>query len=150
MNIETFKKAGIAFDHSHHTVVPEIPYVQDVLFAMRMSDEQKYYEFCVNNHATYVVNVGLVIAAVGYDVLCMEPYDEAAARKIIARAILELTSPEDKCLFNTALAEAAETVTGQPAPSKTADCETLLASCGCAECKETVRERGYAAFECWA
>lgn len=139
MNIETFKKARIYFDRCSFAVVPEIPYVEDVLYALRLSDEHKYYNLCLNNHSPYIVNIGLVISAVGYAVLDMKRYDEAEAKKIIAQAILDLTAPEDKCLFNNALAEATEVVTGQPDPSRTADRETLLSSCGCASCKEALR-----------
>jgi hypothetical protein len=141
MDIETFKKAGVRFDHSRFAVVPEIPYVQDVLYALRLSDAQKYYDICLANHPTYVVNVGLVIAATGYAVLCMERFDESEARKIIAQAILELTRPEDRCLFNPALIEAEEAITGKPAPSRTADREKTIAACGCAGCKKIVRDR---------
>ncbi|GMU25733.1 hypothetical protein KJZ71_04450 [Patescibacteria group bacterium] len=135
MSIDTFKKAGIYLRYCRFAVVPEIPYAQDVLYALRLSEEEKCYTFCVCNHATYVVNVGLIIAAVGYDVLCMERYDEAKARKIIAQAILSLTADEDKCLFNLALAEATETVTGQPAPYRLKR-DATLAMCECASCKE--------------
>ncbi|MBI5076846.1 hypothetical protein HZB94_00485 [Candidatus Falkowbacteria bacterium] len=141
MDIETFKKAGVRFDHCRFAGVPEIPYVQDVLFALRLSPKQKSYDFCVKNHATYIVNIGLVIAAVGYEVLGMERYDEAKARKIIANAILELCSAEDKCLFNSALTEATEISTEQTAPSRTADRETLLKNCGCVNCREIIRSR---------
>lgn len=141
MNIETFRKAGIYFDACRYAAVPEIPHVQDVLYSLRLSDEQKCYDFCVNNHATYVVNVALVVTAVGYDVLCMERYDEQKARKVIAQAILDLTAPEDKCLFNNALEEAAEVVTDEPAPSRSMDRETLWRTCGCASCREIIRER---------
>lgn len=148
MNIETLQKAGVYFDYCRLAVFPQIPYVQDVLYILQLSgekDAKNYYSpEGAWNWSTYIVNVGLVAAAIGYEVLCMEPrYNEARARKIIAQAILDLTSPEDKCLFNNALAEAAEIVTGQPAPSKSVDREKILASCGCAGCKETIRERNY-------
>lgn len=134
MNLDTLKKAGVYLDRCRFAVVPEIPVVQDVLYALRMSDEQKYYDFCLSNHEIYVTNVHLVAAAVGFEVASMRPYDEARARKIIAQAILDLTRPKDKCLFDSALAEAAEVVVGKPAPSKFGDRETLLATCGCASC----------------
>lgn len=140
MNTDGFKRAGIFFDYCRNAVVPEIPYVQDVLFALRLSAEQRYYDFCASNHATYVVNIALVIAAVGHKVLCMERYDKAEARKIIAQTILDLTAPQDKCLFNNALTEAAEAVTGQPAPSRGADRDAILMACDCAGCKEIIRE----------
>ena len=136
MTIDTFKKAGIYLHYSHDAVVPEIPYTQDVLFALRLSEQEKSYTFCVGNHSIYVVNVALVIAAVGNDVLCMAPrYNEAKARKIIAQAILDLTAPEDTCLFNEALAEATETATGQSAPYRLPRGEALM-KCSCSSCVE--------------
>lgn len=56
MSIDTFKKAGIYLRYCRFAVVPEIPYAQDVLYALRLSEEEKCYTFCVCNHATYVVN----------------------------------------------------------------------------------------------
>lgn len=132
--LERFKQAGICFSYCRFAVVPEIPYGQDVLFALRLTDMQRSYNFCRDNHATYIVNVGLVIAAVSYDVLGMERYDEAEARKIIAKAILELCPSEAKCLFNSAFVEAQEIFVGKPAPSRTASRDEILKVCGCAEC----------------
>jgi hypothetical protein len=140
--IKQFKKAGIHLHYCPDAVVPEIPYAQDVLYVLRLSAEQKNYEFCAGNHSTYVVNVALVIAAVGDEVLNMERrYDEAKARKIIAQAILDLTASEDKCLFDAAIAEATETVTGQPAPYRLSR-EQTLAMCACASCKKRKAHTG--------
>lgn len=141
MNIQTFKKAGIFFLHSEYAGVPEIPYVQDVLYALRLSEQQKSYDFCVNNHATYVMNVGLVMAAIAGDVLTMERYDEAEARKLIGRAILELVSERDKCLFNSAVTEAAEEA-GTPLTSAR-DWLTLTTTCPCPAHREKARELGF-------
>lgn len=148
MNVETFKRVGIFFSYCRNAVFPQIPYVQDVLYILQLSGEKdahgSYSPDGARNWGEYLANLMLVAAAVASKVFYMERYDEAEARKIIAQAILDLTRPEDKCLFNNVLAEAAEVVTGQPAPSRTADRETLLATCGCAGCKETIRERSYA------
>src|SRR3990167_5669716 len=136
MNLETLTKAGVHFDYCPDAVVPEIPHVQDVLYAMRLTDAQESFEFCVGNHATYIVNVGLVIVAVGYDVLCMEPrYDEAKARTIIARAIIELCPEDARCLFNSAYTQAQE-IAGEKVYFRTTSREQLLSACGCSRCKE--------------
>lgn len=145
MNLKTIKKAGICFSYCRFAVFPQIPRVQDVLYILQLSgkkDAKNYYSpEGAANWSTYVENLVLVAAAVASRVLGMERYDEAKARKIIAEAILELCPPEAKCLFHDAFVEAQEIFVGQPAPSKTADRETLLATCGCAGCRETVRER---------
>lgn len=133
MDLETFKNAGIRFDHSEHAVVPEIPRVQDVLFALRLVERQEDYEFCVNNHSPYVANVGLVIAATSDDVLNMRRYDEGEARKIIARAIVDLCPEEARCLFSSAYIEALKTA-GQIVPELTSR-EQIIAACSCRKCR---------------
>ena len=129
----TLKKAGIRFDYCPDAVVPEIPYVQDVLYAMQLSDEQKNYDFCHGNHATYIVNVGLVIAAAGYQVLCMGLYNEVKARSIIAKTIVDLCPEEAKCFFNSAFVEA-KIMAGEELPvALSADREALQKACACPE-----------------
>lgn len=139
MDLEELKRAGIRFDFCPDAVVPEIPYVEDVLFALRRTNEQKYYDFCVSNHRTYIVNVGLVIAAVSYAIFAAERYDEAEARRIIARAILELCPEEAKCLFNSAYVEAKKIV-GEDVPPKDVDVKTLWQLCGCPRCRDRAEE----------
>lgn len=154
MNIETFKKAGFCFSYSRFAVFPQIPYVQDVLYALQLSDkkhERGYYgPEGAGNWATYIENLMLVAAAVASKVLYTERYDKAKARKVIAEAIMELCPAQAKCLFNSAFVAAQEELVGQPAPSRRASREEILQVCGCAGCKETIREeRGYAASECY-
>lgn len=134
MNLEELKKAGIHFDFCLNAVVPEIPYVQDVLFALRLTDEQKYFDFCVANCRTYIVNMGLVIAAVGYAIFDKDHYNETESRKAIARAILDLCPEEAKCLFRSAYVEARKIV-GEDIPP--AD-----AACTCPRCSESGGEWG--------
>ena len=134
MDLEELKKAGIRFDFCPNAVAPEIPYVEDVLFALRLTDEQKYYDFCVANHRTYIVNVGLVIAAVGYAVFDRDNFNEAESRKAIARAIIELCPEEAKCFFRSAYMEA-KRIVGEEIPP--AD-----AACLCPRCSESGGEWG--------
>lgn len=136
MNLEELKKAGICFDFCLNAVVPEIPYVQDVLFALRLTDEQKYYDFCVANCRTYIVNVGLVIAAVGYAIFDKDHYNETESRKAIARAIIDLCPEEAKCLFRSAYVEARKIV-GEDIPPKGASRDELIATCRCPRCSES-------------
>lgn len=154
MNIETLKKAGVCFSYCRFACFPQIPRVQDVLYVLQLTEERYargYYSPAgTRNWGEYIANLMLVAAAVASKVLFMEHYDEAEARKIIAEAILELCPPEAKCLFNDAFVEAQEIFVGQPAPSRKADRETLLQTCGCEGCKQTLRERDYTATKCYA
>lgn len=142
MNIETFKNAGISFDYCPDKETPEIPRVQDVLFAMRLSEEENAYTFCVkNHHTTYVVNVALVVASVGYQVLGMgRYYDEAVARKVIAEMIISLCPPSARCLFNTAFVEAKILAGEKMLPQEQMSYEMILNACPCAKCRQRVLE----------
>lgn len=132
MTLEALKKAGIQFSFCRYAVVPEIPRVQDVMFALRLSREQEYYEFCLWNHSVYIGNIGLVIAAVSHQVLNQERYYESAARRFIARAIVDLCPETAKCLFVSAYVQALE-IAGETPPPKSASRDTLIAACHCPE-----------------
>jgi hypothetical protein len=142
MNLEELKRAGIHFDFCPNAVAPEIPYVQDVLFALRLTDEQKYFDFCVANHRTYIVNVGLVIAAVGYVIFDREHYNEAESRKAIARAILELCPEEARCLHRSAYIEARK-IAREAIPPEGMSREQLLKRCSCPLCELTRLHDGF-------
>lgn len=95
------------FSYCEHSVVPEIPRVQDVFYALRLSDKQECYEFCLCNHSTYVRNTHLVAADVADEVLNMEPcYDEQEARRVVARRILDMAPDEAKTRHNDAIEQA--------------------------------------------
>lgn len=138
MNLETFTKVGIRFDFCRFAVVPEIPHVQDVIYALRLSEEEKKYRFCLQNHITYIANVHLVATAV---IGSMQFAVESKMRQIIAQAIIELCPDEARCLFNSAFVEAKE-LAGQEVPPKDANREQLLASCSCTECRGMLDDRG--------
>lgn len=139
MPLHEFKKFRITFSHSRYAGVPEIPYVQDVLYSLRLSEAEKYYNFCLLNHPTYIENVGLVIAAIAGDVLTAT--DESEARKIIGRAILDLTEEKDKCLFNSAVTAASEEV-GVPL-TQSSDWAVLVSTCACPACRERAFQAGF-------
>ncbi|MFH0780050.1 MAG: hypothetical protein V1928_04325 [Parcubacteria group bacterium] len=141
MNLENLKKAGIRFNYCRQAVVPEIPRVQDVLYAMKLSPEQINYDFCVSNHSIYVANVGLAIFACGNAVLGLEKYDETEARKIIAKTILDLCPDIARCLFNNAFVEARKLALQLDVP-KAENAAALRKICGCPECKQIDRELG--------
>lgn len=138
MNIDTLKKAAVCFSHCRDAGVPEIPYIQDVLYVLEISADQHAYTFGVRNHSTYIVNVCLAAAAVGHDVLNMEKYDEIKARKIVARAILDLCTNEDRCLFNPSVCEAMKEL-GHIVPAARDD---LIRTCNCPSCKRRCKEEG--------
>lgn len=118
--------------------------MQDVLYVLQLSpDRHERGYYCPTgaaNWSTYIENTLLVAAAVASRVLNMEHYDEAKACKMIAKAIIDFCPPQAKCLFNSAFVEAQEEAEGMPSAFRSADCETLRATCGCPECKKSYAE----------
>lgn len=102
MTTEKFKVTGVRLFYSGDPSVIEIPSVQDILFALQLSEvqENKFGD------EIYLDNVNLVVAAVGAEVKVMKPYDEASARRIIAKAIIDLCAYGARCLFNSAYVDA--------------------------------------------
>ncbi|MBM5789654.1 hypothetical protein FJZ23_00980 [Candidatus Parcubacteria bacterium] len=146
MGIEMFTSRGFTFSYCRYAVFPQIPYVQDVLHVLLLSDkkdEHEYYSPASANWPTYVENLMLVAAAVAPEAL--DPVmrcEEVQVRKLIAEAIMVLCPPEAKCLFNNAFASAQKEFKGQPAPSRTASRNELLRACACSKCEQTLREEG--------
>lgn len=136
--LETFKKAGIQLNYCPNATVPQIPRISDVLYVLRLKEEETYFSFGCGNHPPYVTNVLLVAAAVAYEVLSMRTYDEIAVKKIIAQAIFDLCPEDARCLFNTAFMEAAsyaEKLNLAP-QACTVNEEPLRSICSCARCQE--------------
>jgi len=76
------------FSWCRYSVVPEIPYIEDVLYALRIIDEGPVYDFCVNNHEVYVSNVHLVAAIVATQIFGLKTREEMEV--LIAQTILRL------------------------------------------------------------
>ncbi|MHB8830761.1 MAG: hypothetical protein ACYC44_01445 [Patescibacteria group bacterium] len=98
MNVTDFMKAGFRFSYCMDCVMPQIPRVQDVLYALHLSDKCEEYEFMLSNHEPYVTNVHLV-AATMCTALCERPRDEQVMRKMIAQAIVSLCPDEARCVL---------------------------------------------------
>ncbi|HWQ99730.1 MAG TPA: hypothetical protein VN397_02680 [Candidatus Methylomirabilis sp.] len=138
MNIETFKKAKIEFVcGGEGTCVPEMPRVTDVLFALRLSDEELYYSFCLANHQVYIANVHLVAAAIGFEVTS-EQRDFMEVCRIIARAILDLCPEHVRCLFDSGYVQA-KRLAGEEVNTQV-DRHTLRENCGCRRCRQKMEE----------
>jgi len=136
--LDKLKEAGVQFSYCVHACVPEIPYVQDVLYVLLQSDEEEYYSFCTANHPPYIENIGLVVAAIATKVLNLRPYDEEKVHKIVAEAIIELCPEEAACLFNHAFFKAKETA-GHEIPDQQ-NGDELRQSCGCSNCNQHYME----------
>lgn len=132
--LNRIKNGNVRFVYSIYAVVPEIPIVIDVLFALRLSDEQKYYWFASANHETYISNVHLAAAAVGTSIYLMRPQvDKDKARKMIARAIVDLCPPKAACLFNHAYTKALDELDKNPIQKKWTR-NDRIAACSCSQC----------------
>ncbi len=116
-------------------MVPEIPRIQDVLFALGLSMEEEYYTLCACNHEPYIANINLVVVACAGKILGTNPYDEQEARRIVAKTIVSFCPEEAQCLFVDAYVKALEIAEGKnlnlPHTS-----EELKEMCGCRNCRQ--------------
>ena len=138
MSLKIFVQHGIRMSYCECCMMPEIPEVQDVLYALQLSKEQAYYDVCLANHEVYIANVYLVAAAIGFDATTMRPYDEPAARKLIAQAIVELCPDHARCLFVHAYV-AAKQLAGDQVPEGL-DGDRLREACRCRRCHNQLVE----------
>lgn len=142
MSLEKFKKAGITFScGGEGTCVPEIPRIQDVLYALRLSDEEEYYSFGLGNHQVYNANVHLVAAAVGFEVT-FGPKSDEEIRRIIAQAIVDLCPEHVRCLFQGACVDARQVAGETLVVPMTA--HATREACGCRRCNRRLQEERYA------
>jgi len=137
--LKKFMDAGIRFDYCEYAVYPQIPCIQDVLYALQFSDrkdDRGYY--CPEgaaNWGEYISNLMLASAAVA-DELLTGRYDEAEAKKLIAETILELCPDEAKCLFNGEYVDAKKLVDANTSDVTKMSRDERLAACGCASCNK--------------
>ena len=91
---ETFKAAGIHLAYDASTSAPQIPHVQDVLYALRLSEKHVAYHIVTVRQATYLNNVFLVATAIVSDVGSMRTMPLLELKSVVARAILILSPAE--------------------------------------------------------
>lgn len=143
MNANTLDPFTLSY--CQYAAVPEIPDVQDVLYALRLAEANRSYEFCLGNHPTYVMNVHLVAAKLASEVqiaAMLHQQGEAAARRYIAGKIVDLCPPEAKCLFVSAYVRAM-CLAEREIPS-TVGCDhwERMQRCGCSKCTQRIRSEG--------
>lgn len=130
--LEQMVAAGIRLSHSTACCCPEIPEVQDVLFALRLSEQEECYSFCMANHEPYIGNVHLVAAAVGTEIMMAQPYDELAMRLAIAKVILALYPEHASCLASARYTKVMEQA-GKVVPTGD-ELKRRLHTCECDRC----------------
>ena len=134
--LDNIRKSGILFSYSPDSMVPQIPKVDDVLYALRLSPDNDSYAFCMMNYAQYISNVHLVATAVAANTIGVRPkVIPAEIRKIIALIIIDLCPPRAKCLFdNTYVAALREA--GHDTTMAEGSHEEVLAACTCLVCSQ--------------
>jgi len=137
VNTQELKKAGVRFSYSANAMVPEIPYIQDVLYALHLVEFGKRFDFCLGSHPPYVSNVMLAAAAATYGI--HDAQERKEYDRIIAQAIVDLCPDEAKCLFNPAYAEAWAALGHEV---KLTSREQLLLQCGCPRCRAMLAHEG--------
>ena len=138
----TQKKTGTFFSFSQHEDIPQIPRVQDVLFALKLSERQEYYSSCArNSDFCYIQNVHIVVAAVGDRVNGLwSSSNEVEARRVVAQAIVDFCPEEARCLLRDAFVSAKRLAEGDLSALST-DESVLMDACTCPYHWETKRLR---------
>ena len=142
-NTKAFKKIGVRCHYFHPAAISDIPRVVDVLFVLGFSKQDDCYIFRPSNklnHEAYVANVHRVVVATGFKVVDKWSRNQAAALRIIARAIVNLCPEEARCLFVSAFAEA-KLLAGDDVPPPGSDYETLVRACTCVKCRRFVSSK---------
>lgn len=133
MGKEDFSKTGLRLKYDPESRIPQIPYAEDVLYAMHLSDKDKYYNICLPRHDTYVANTLLAAACAASEVIGPKVTSRAEMLKAVAQVITSLCPAKARCLLIPGFAEAqhllglAETENRHPAE--------LSLLCGCARCQ---------------
>lgn len=141
MNVQDLKKNGVCFNYSVNTTDPQIPRVKDVQYALRLTDQDNGFRYCMNKQPAYITNVMVVSAAVACEILGKRERDTYAEERVIAQAIVDLCPDEAKCLFNPAFAEAWATLGHEV---KRTSREQLWMQCGCQSCRAAMAHEGRA------
>lgn len=129
------------FSFNLHDDVPQIPRLQDVLYVLEISKRQEYYSICKENmDVVYLLNIRMVVEAVGNQVKALWPSDSVEARRIVARTIVSLCPEEAKCLSREAFVNAKRDAEGTLSmPFK--DGAEIIDACVCPYHKESRRLR---------
>lgn len=133
MGREDFVQAGLRLAYDQDSPIPQIPYVQDVLYIIHLSGEEKFYEICLFRHPTYIANTLLVAAAVAHEITGPVPVNRPEMLKAVARTIMDLCPEKARCLLIPGFAQA-EHVLGLAKTENRSPAELALL-CGCARCQ---------------
>lgn len=121
MDKEDFSNTGLRLKYDENSRIPQIPYAQDVLYVMQLSNEEIHYSICLPRHASYVANTLLVAACVATEIIHPKAINRSDMFKAIARVIVSLCPEQARCLLVPGFAEAqrilglAETKNRRPA-----------------------------------
>lgn len=133
MGKANFKRLELRLEFDQDSRLPQIPYAQDVLYAMHVADEDNCYRICLFRHTTYISNTLLVASAVAHEVAGTEPISRAEALKAVARVIIDPCPLKARCLLIPGFAQA-KRLLGLLATQPLRPAELVLL-CECAYCQ---------------
>ncbi len=131
MSLPEFKKLGLALAYPKNTWAQRLPEIQDVLYILRLTEEQRSFTSFQGVNPAYIRNTLLVAAAVSDVIYNAYQKDPEHARKIIATTIVELAPEEACCLRNQDFA-AARAVLDPTLENKAQ--EEMVDVCECEKC----------------
>lgn len=133
MGKEDFSKIGLWLKYDPESRIPQIPFAQDVIYAMHLSDKDKYYNICLPRHATYVANTLLAAACAASEIIGPKIIGRPEMLKAIAQVIIALCPAKARCLLIPGFAEA-QRILGMTQAENRRPSE-LSRICGCAHCQ---------------
>lgn len=137
----SFAQAGIRL--VFHPGAHCIPEIEDVLYLLRLVKAPSRYDELVPRFQDYARNTNLVAAAVAVELLhCSGCHgDLAAARVTIAKAIVNLTAEEDRCLLNVPMVAALALATGESIDFTNLTYARRRERCHCKSCRHYLATR---------
>jgi len=134
----TFARRGIYLGYKTEKMsLPQVPWTIDVLYFMKLTEQQQFYTLGLHCSPTYISNLAMIAHIVAVDVLCMKPYDEREAHKIIAQAIIEMYPLAARCLLKPhyiRTLKIAETIRYSQEILQSTDEAVLENACTCSLC----------------
>lgn len=157
-SVRRLVKKFVQLDYCDSCCVPNLPTVDGVLYVAQMIEEPNGFRDGRANGVGFMQNCLLVATAV-YTVVDYDCREEkiiggrtwrivnvAMARKVVARAIIEMLPDEAKCLFVRAFTDALEILGENPElTGEGSDRDKTVRACTCPKCREMATSEGFVA-----
>lgn len=119
---------------------PQIPFVEDVLYAMRETNQPRFFHMAKRDSPTYIANIGLVMVEAAEEFRKVRPSGTPSLETAISRLIYNMCPDEARCLFVPAYVEATTRIGLLKVDLEGKSLREINEICGCRRCREPLRE----------